>query len=243
MTLLSMTSQEKSKLQINHRAHLLEGARVASDIKREVAAEIEEHWRNLEQRPCLATVLVGVDPASEVYVRNKIQACEQVGIRSEHHALPDSATVEELRDLIGSLNSRNEIDGILVQTPLPKGIDEAAIMDTLDPAKDVDGFHPVNVGRLALGRPTLVPCTPAGIIELLVRSEIPIRGANACVVGRSQIVGRPMAQLLIQNDATVTICHSRTHDLKSVTRQADILVVAIGRPGLIRGTSSSQVRR
>ena len=118
--------------------------------------------------------------------------------------------------------------------PLPGGIDEADIIDTLDPAKDVDGFHPVNVGRLALGRPTLVPCTPAGIIELLTRYEIPIRGANACVVGRSQIVGRPMAQLFIQNDATVTICHSRTRDLKSVTRQADILVVAIGRPGLIR---------
>ena len=140
----------------------------------------------------------------------------------------------ELRELIASLNSRDEIDGILVQMPLPGGIDEAAIIETLDPAKDVDGFHPVNVGRLALGRPTFVPCTPAGIIELLTRSKIPIRGANACVVGRSQIVGRPMAQLLIQNDATVTICHSRTQDLKSVTRQADILVVAIGRPGLIR---------
>ena len=229
-----MASEEKSTAQISRRAELLEGARVATDIKREVAVEIEQHWPNLEQRPCLATVLVGADPASEVYVRNKIQACEQVGIRSEHHALPDSITSEELRELIGSLNSRDEIDGILVQTPLPKGIDEAAVMDTLDPAKDVDGFHPINVGRLALGRPTLVPCTPAGIIELLVRNEIPIRGTNACVVGRSQIVGRPMAQLLIQNDATVTICHSRTQDLRSVTSQADILVVAIGRPGLIK---------
>jgi methylenetetrahydrofolate dehydrogenase (NADP+) / methenyltetrahydrofolate cyclohydrolase len=228
-----MDTEEKRTAEIIQRAEPLEGARVANDIKREVADEIEQHWRNLEQRPCLATVLVGVDPASEVYVRNKIQACEQVGIRSEHHALADSTTAEELRELIGSLNSRDDIDGVLVQTPLPIGIDEDAILETLDPAKDVDGFHPMNVGRLALGRPTFVPCTPAGIMELLVRSKIPIRGANACVVGRSQIVGRPMAQLLIQNDATVTICHSRTQDLRSVTSQADILVVAIGRPGLI----------
>nr|MBA3571360.1 bifunctional 5,10-methylenetetrahydrofolate dehydrogenase/5,10-methenyltetrahydrofolate cyclohydrolase [Pyrinomonadaceae bacterium] len=191
-------------------------------------------WRKPEQRPCLAAVRVGDDPASEVYVKNKIRACEEIGIRSEHHALPGSTTANELRELIASLNSRDEIDGILVQMPLPGGIDQAAIIETLNPAKDIDGFHPVNVGRLALGRPTFVPCTPAGIIELLTRSKIPIRGANACVVGRSQIVGRPMAQLLIQNDATVTICHSRTQDLKSVTTQADILVVAIGSPGLIR---------
>lgn len=229
-----MTSEEKSTAQIGQRAELLEGARIADDIKREVAAEIEQLWQKPEQRPCLAAVRVGDDPASEVYVKNKIRACEEVGIRSEHHALPGSTTAGELRELIASLNSRDVIDGILVQMPLPAGIDEAAIIETLDPAKDVDGFHPLNVGRLALGRPTFVPCTPAGIIELLTRTEIPIRGASACVVGRSQIVGRPMAQLLIQNDATVTICHSRTQDLKSVTRQADILVVAVGRPGMIR---------
>jgi len=229
-----MAPQEKSTAQISQRAELLDGARIANDIKREVAAEIAQLWRKPEQRPCLAAVRVGDDPASEVYVKNKIRACEEIGIRSEHHALPGSTTASELRELIASLNSRNEIDGILVQMPLPEGIDQAAIIETLNPAKDVDGFHPVNVGRLALGRPTFVPCTPAGIIELLIRSKISIRGANACVVGRSQIVGRPMAQLLIQNDATVTICHSRTQDLKSVTTQADILVVAIGRPGLIR---------
>ncbi|MFN2511269.1 MAG: bifunctional 5,10-methylenetetrahydrofolate dehydrogenase/5,10-methenyltetrahydrofolate cyclohydrolase [Pyrinomonadaceae bacterium] len=229
-----MASEQKSTAQINQRAELLEGAPVADDIKREVAAEIEQHWGKAEKRPCLAAVRVGDDPASEVYVKNKIRACEEVGIRSEHHALPGSTTASDLLELIASLNSRDEIDGILVQMPLPGGIDEAAIIETLNPAKDVDGFHPVNVGRLALGRPTFVPCTPAGIIEFLTRSKIPISGAKACVVGRSQIVGRPMAQLLIQNDATVTICHSRTHDLKSVTRQADILVVAIGRPGLIR---------
>jgi methylenetetrahydrofolate dehydrogenase (NADP+) / methenyltetrahydrofolate cyclohydrolase len=229
-----MASEEKSTTQISQRAKLLEGARIADDIKREVAAEIKQLWPKAEQRPCLAAVRVGDDPASEVYVKNKIRASEEVGIRSEHHALPGSTTANELRELIASLNSRDEIDGILVQMPLPGGIDEAAIIETLDPEKDVDGFHPLNVGRLALGRPTFVPCTPAGIIELLTRCEIPIRGANACVVGRSQIVGRPMAQLFIQNDATVTICHSRTQDLKSVTRQADILVVAIGRPALIR---------
>ncbi|MBA3257397.1 MAG: bifunctional 5,10-methylenetetrahydrofolate dehydrogenase/5,10-methenyltetrahydrofolate cyclohydrolase [Pyrinomonadaceae bacterium] len=229
-----MASEEKSTAQISQRAELLDGARIADDIKREVAAEIAQLWRKPEQRPCLAAVRVGDDPASEVYVKNKIRACEEIGIRSEHHALPGSTTASELRELIGSLNARNEIDGILVQMPLPGGIDQAAIIETLNPAKDIDGFHPVNVGRLALGRPTFVPCTPAGIIELLTRSKIPIRGANACVVGRSQIVGRPMAQLLIQNDATVTICHSRTQDLKSVTTQADILVVAIGSPGLIR---------
>lgn len=229
-----MASEEKSTTQLRPRAELLEGGRIADDIKREVAVEIEQLWRQPEQKPCLAAVRVGDDPASEVYVKNKIRACEEVGIRSEHHALPSSTTAGELRELIASLNSRDEIDGILVQMPLPEGIDEALIIECLNPAKDVDGFHPVNVGRLALGRPTLVPCTPAGIIELLTRSDIPIRGANACVVGRSQIVGRPMAQLLVQNDATVTICHSRTHDLKSVTRQADVLVVAIGRPGLIR---------
>lgn len=230
-----MASEQKNTAQVHQRAELLEGAPLADEIKREVAAEIEQHWRKAEQRPCLAAVRVGDDPASEVYVKNKIRACEEVGIRSEHHALPASTTANELRELISSLNTRHEIDGILVQMPLPGAIDEAAIIETLDPAKDVDGFHPVNVGRLALGRPTFVPCTPAGIIELLNCSKIPISGANACVVGRSQIVGRPMAQLFIQNDATVTICHSRTHDLKSVTRQADILVVAIGRPALIRG--------
>ena len=229
-----MTAEEKSTAQISRRAELLEGAPIANDIKQEVAAEIEQLWPNAEQRPCLAAVRIGDDPASEVYVKNKIRACEEVGIRSEHHALAGSTTARQLHELIASLNSRDEIDGILVQMPLPNGIDEGAIIDSLDPAKDVDGFHPVNVGRLALGRPTFVPCTPAGIIELLTRCNIPISGANACVVGRSQIVGRPMAQLLIQNDATVTICHSRTQDLKSVTRQADILVAAIGRPGLIR---------
>jgi len=228
-----MASKEKSTTELVRRAELLDGASIADNIKREVSAEVERIWQDHKVRPCLAAVLVGDDPASEVYVRNKIRACAEVGIQSEHHALPDSTSSAELSHLIQSLNSNQEVDGILVQMPLPKGIDEAAMIDAIDPAKDVDGFHPVSVGRLALGRPTFVPCTPAGIIELLKRNQIQISGVNACVVGRSQIVGRPIAQLLIQNNATVTVCHSRTRNLKSVTRQADILVVAIGQPGLI----------
>lgn len=226
-----MVSNEKKTL--NKRAGVLDGAQIAYEIKQEVAAEVRLLWDTQGIKPCLAAVRVGDDPASEVYVRNKIRACEEVGIYSEHHALPATTLESELLQLILSLNARPDVDGILVQVPLPKGIDETEILDAIDPAKDVDGFHPQNVGRLAQGRPTFVPCTPAGILELLKRNNIEISGANACVVGRSQIVGRPMAHLLIQNDATVTICHSRTRDLAAVTRQADILVVAIGRQGLI----------
>ena len=208
----------------------LEGAELAARIKEEVKTEIDGGLR-----VCLAAVRVGDDPASAVYVRNKIRACEEVGIRSEHHALPESTSNAELLDLVRSLNSRDDVDGILVQLPLPRAINETAIIEAIDPAKDVDGFHPVNAGKLAMGRPVLVPCTPAGIMELLDDRGVEIRGVNACVVGRSQIVGRPMAQLLLQRDATVTICHSRTRDLAAVTRTADLLVVAIGRAGFIRG--------
>lgn len=216
-------------------AEELKAGPLADRIKQEVKTQIEQMFEAQRVRPCLAAVRVGDDPASAVYVGNKIKACEEVGIRSEHHALPASTTTAELLELIGSLNSRDDVDGILTQLPLPSAIDERAIIEAIDPAKDVDGFHPVNAGRLALGRPVFVPCTPAGIIELLDDSGIEIRGARACVVGRSQIVGRPMAQLLLQRDATVTICHSRTRDLAAVTREADLLVVAIGRAGMIRG--------
>ena len=212
------------------RVRLLEAASLAARMKSEVKAEIDGGIR-----ATLAAVRVGEDPASAVYVRNKIRACEEVGIRSEHHALPESTSTSELLDLIASLNAREDVDGILTQLPLPRGIDETVIIEAIDPAKDVDGFHPVNAGKLAMGRPVFVPCTPAGVIELLDDSGIEIRGTNACVVGRSQIVGRPMAQLLLQRDATVTICHSRTRDLAAVTRSADLLVVAIGRAGFIRG--------
>ena len=213
----------------------LEGSQLAARIKQDVQNTIERMVKEQNVRPGLAAVRVGEDPASAVYVRNKIRACEEVGIYSEHHALPESTSTAELLDLISSLNARDDIDGILTQLPLPSQIDETAIIEAIDPGKDVDGFHPVNVGRLALGRPVFVPCTPTGIIELLDDNGIEIRGTNACVVGRSQIVGRPMAQLLLQKDATVTICHSRTRDLAAVTRTADLLVVAIGRAGFIRG--------
>jgi len=206
----------------------LEAADLAARIKEAVKAEIGRGVR-----ASLAAVRVGDDPASAVYVRNKIRACEEVGIRSEHHALPESTTTEQLLELITSLNTRDDVDGILTQLPLPAHINEAAIIEAMNPLKDVDGFHPVNAGKLAMGRPVFVPCTPAGIIELLDDRGVEIRGANACVVGRSQIVGRPMAQLLLQRDATVTICHSRTRDLPAVTRTADLLVVAIGRAGFI----------
>jgi len=206
----------------------LEAADLAARIKEEVKAEIARGVR-----ASLAAVRVGDDPASAVYVRNKIRACEEVGIRSEHHALPESTTTEQLLELISSLNTRDDVDGILTQLPLPRHVDETAIIEAMHPSKDVDGFHPVNAGKLAMGRSVFVPCTPAGIIELLDDRGVEIRGTNACVVGRSQIVGRPMAQLLLQRDATVTICHSRTRDLAAVTSTADLLVVAIGRTGFI----------
>lgn len=214
-------------------AKRLEGAIVADQIKREVAQEVAELRDQKSVHPCLVAVRVGDDAASAVYVRNKVRACDEVGIRSEHIALPSNTSTSELLSVIGSLNERDDVDGILVQLPLPKSIVEAEVIEAIDPRKDVDGFHPVTIGKLSMGSPTFVPCTPAGVIELLDRYEIAISGTNACVVGRSQIVGRPMAQLLLQRDATVTICHSRTRDLPSVTREADLLVVAIGSPGFI----------
>jgi methylenetetrahydrofolate dehydrogenase (NADP+) / methenyltetrahydrofolate cyclohydrolase len=228
-----MATQSTSNIDMVHRGQLLDGAAVAAQIKEETARDVERLWQDHQVKPCLAAVLVGDDPASAVYVRNKIKASEEVGITSEHHGLPARTNSVELLDLIASLNERDDVDAILVQLPLPAEIEEEKIIEALDPRKDVDGFHPINVGRLALGRPSLVPCTPAGVIELLDRSGIQIGGASACVVGRSQIVGRPMAQLLLQRDATVTICHSRTRDLAAVTREADLLIVAIGRPGFI----------
>jgi methylenetetrahydrofolate dehydrogenase (NADP+)/methenyltetrahydrofolate cyclohydrolase len=216
------------------RARILDGARVAEEIRREVAVEAARLKEEQGYVPCLVAVRVGDDPASAVYVRNKVRTSETVGLRSEHHELPGETTTEELLAEVGTLNARDDVDGILVQLPLPRGVDEARVIEAIDPAKDVDGFHPVNVGRLTLGRTGFAPCTPAGIIELLTREGIQISGRHACIVGRSHIVGRPLAQLLLQHDATVTICHSRTHELAALTRQADILVAAVGRIGLIR---------
>lgn len=217
------------------RARMLEGRPVADQIKQEVVAEVREFEQAHSVAPCLAAVLVGEDDASAVYVRNKIRTCAEVGIRSKQINLPATTSTADLLEILHQLNQDDGIDGILVQLPLPKNIDEAAIIDAIAPEKDVDGFHRANVGLLALGRPRFVPCTPAGIIELLDRNQIAIAGANACVVGRSQIVGRPLANLLLQRHATVTICHSKTRDLPGVTRQADILVAAIGRPAFITG--------
>lgn len=217
------------------RAQILDGKMVADAIKKEVADEVRRLKETAGVTPTLAAVLVGDDPASAVYVRNKVRACEEVGITSRQLVLRDSISREELLAVIGELSGDDDLDGILVQLPLPKQIDDRPVIEAIDPAKDVDAFHPTNVGLLAMGRPRFVPCTPAGIIELLDRSGIEIAGANACVVGRSQIVGRPVASLLLQRHATVTVCHSKTRDLAAVTRQADILVAAIGRPAFIRG--------
>lgn len=216
------------------RAKILDGRSVAEQIKSEVAEEVRQLSEQHSVRPRLVAVLVGDDNASAVYVRNKVRACAEVGIESEQIALPAPTTTEELLTIVRGLSQNDDVDGILVQLPLPKQIDEASILEAVDPSKDVDGFHPTNVGLLAMGRPRFVPCTPAGIIELLDRNLIEIAGANACVVGRSQTVGRPVASLLLQRHATVTICHSQTRDLPNVTRQADILVAAIGRPAFIR---------
>jgi methylenetetrahydrofolate dehydrogenase (NADP+)/methenyltetrahydrofolate cyclohydrolase len=216
------------------RAELLQGQPIADAIKQEVADGVKAFAANTRLPPSLATVLVGDDPASAIYVRNKIRACQEVGIRSEEHNLSANTTSPELLALIQTLNRSEDVDGILVQLPLPKQIEEAAIIAAIDPAKDIDAFHPANVGLLTLGRPRFIPCTPAGIIELLERNNIKIAGVNVCVIGRSQIVGRPIASLLLQRHATVTICHSQTRDLPSVTKQADILVAAIGRPAFIR---------
>jgi methylenetetrahydrofolate dehydrogenase (NADP+)/methenyltetrahydrofolate cyclohydrolase len=185
------------------------------------------------RQPGLAVVLVGSDPASEIYVRNKIKACEQMGVYSEKHTPPDSVSTEELLALVESLNQREEIDGILVQMPLPKHVDSRRILVAIRPDKDVDGFHPVNVGNLVANIPGPRPCTPSGIIELLKRYNIPIASRKAVVVGRSDIVGKPMALLLLHESATVTICHSRTSNLAEECRRADRLVAALGRPAFV----------
>lgn len=213
-------------------ATILDGTKIAQDIRAEVALEVGT-LSAAGVRPGLAVVLVGHNPASEIYVRGKVKACEEVGLYSEKLTPPDSATTEELLALIEELNRRDDIDGILVQLPLPPQVDAKKVLLAVDPAKDVDGFHPVNVGLLSTQRPGLVPCTPAGVIEILQRSHIPIAGKDAVVVGRSDIVGKPAAMLLLNANATVTISHSKTHDLPAVCRRADILVAAIGRPGMI----------
>jgi methylenetetrahydrofolate dehydrogenase (NADP+)/methenyltetrahydrofolate cyclohydrolase len=213
-------------------AFILDGNKIRDEIK----SELLEQLRDLKRSgitPGLAAVLVGENPASQIYVRNKVKTCETMGLFSEKIMRPKETTTEELLGLVGSLNRREEIDGILIQLPLPPQVDTKRVLMAVDPAKDVDSFHPVNVGNLVAGRPGFVPCTPAGIMEILKRSKIPIKGARAVVIGRSDIVGKPVAMLLLHEHATVTICHSHTRDLPAVAREADILVAAIGKAAFV----------
>jgi len=213
-------------------ATVLDGNKIASEIRAEVAAEVKA-LASSGMRPGLAVVLVGNNPASEIYVRGKVKSSEEVGIYSEKHTPSSNVTTADLLALVEDLNRRDEIDGILVQLPVPAQVDSKRVLMAVDPAKDVDGFHPMNVGFLSTQRPGLVPCTPAGVMEKLRRSNIPIAGQDAVVVGRSDIVGKPMAMLLMNANATVTVCHSKTRDLPGVCRRADILVAAIGRTGMV----------
>ncbi|MFY9557319.1 MAG: tetrahydrofolate dehydrogenase/cyclohydrolase catalytic domain-containing protein, partial [Blastocatellia bacterium] len=213
-------------------AKILDGTSVGKAIRDGVAEEVA-HFSTEGIRPGLAAVLVGDDAASKVYVSSKVKACEQLGIYSEKIELPETTTTEEMRALVRNLNSRDEIDGILIQLPLPSQVNAASVLNSVDPMKDVDGFHPANMGRLALNEPGLRPCTPVGIIEMLERYAIELKGARAVVMGRSRIVGLPLALLLLHKHSTVTICHSRTIDLRAVAREADILVAAIGKMGVV----------
>lgn len=215
-------------------AKLLDGKWVRGEILKDLAPRLER-LKTEARPPGLAVVLVGENPASAVYVRNKVQACQELGIYSEKLTPPATVTTAEMREIVSGLNARPEIDGILVQMPLPPQVDTQAVLETISPVKDVDGFHPLNLGTLVSNRPGPRPCTPSGIMELLRRYEIPVQGRRAVVLGRSDIVGKPMALLLLHAHATVTLCHSRTKELDEECRRADILVAAIGRPGLVRG--------
>lgn len=211
---------------------IIDGKVISTQIKDELKAQVAEmKAKGIEL--CLAVIQVGEDPASCVYVRNKKKACEYIGIASLSYELPETTTQEELLGLIAELNSRRDVNGILVQLPLPKGLDEEKILDAIDPLKDVDGFHPMNVGNLSIGRKGFVSCTPAGVIQLLKRSGIEIAGKECVVVGRSNIVGKPMSMLLLKENGTVTTAHSKTKNLKKVTGRADILVAAVGKPKMI----------
>jgi len=214
-------------------AAVIYGKAVAAQVRERVAAEVAELTAELGRPPGLATVLVGEDPASAIYVRRKREACEEVGIRSHHHEPDASIGPDELLGLVAELNRDDEVDGILVQLPLPEGLDAPAVVNAIDPDKDVDGLTPVSAGRLARGEPGLVPCTPLGVMELLRSAGVEPAGTETVIVGRSNLVGKPLASLLLGADATVTICHSRTADLAGVCRRAEILIAAAGRPALV----------
>jgi len=216
-------------------ATILDGKKLAESVRAEVAAGVSAFVAAHGRPPGLEVVLVGDDPASQVYTRNKEKAAKEVGIRGKLHTLPASTTENELLALLDRLNNDETVDGILVQLPLPKQIKEQRVLDAIRPDKDVDGFHPINAGLLASGRPGLVPCTPRGCMKLIAHAGVKLEGVRAVVVGRSNIVGKPMAQLLLADNATVTIAHSRTKDLAARCREADVLVVAVGRAELVRG--------
>ena len=209
-------------------AKIIDGKQIAQDIRSELKEQVAK-LSSEGKTVALAVILVGENPASQVYVRNKKKACEEVGIQSLSYELPEETTQEELLELIEKLNHQSGCNGILVQLPLPRHIDEDAVIAAIDPKKDVDGFHPVNVGKLSIGQPGFVSCTPAGIIQLLKRSDVAMDGKRAVIIGRSNIVGKPMSLLLLRENATVTVAHSHTADLPALCREADILVVAIGR--------------
>ncbi|MDE5642309.1 MAG: bifunctional methylenetetrahydrofolate dehydrogenase/methenyltetrahydrofolate cyclohydrolase FolD [Muribaculaceae bacterium] len=216
---------------------LIDGKQTAADIKKEIAAEVAEMLRQGHRRPHLAAILVGHDGGSETYVASKVKACEECGFESTLLRFEEDITEQQLLDAVESLNRNPEIDGFIVQLPLPRHIDEQRVIEAVDPAKDVDGFHPVNVGKLSIGLPGFRSATPAGIIELLRRYNIPTRGKHCVVIGRSNIVGKPVAQLLLHKgdvgDATVTVCHSASDNLPEIVRQADIIIAAVGRPGFV----------
>jgi methylenetetrahydrofolate dehydrogenase (NADP+) / methenyltetrahydrofolate cyclohydrolase len=214
-------------------ARIIDGKAIAAEVRDRVRQEVAELVAETAHVPGLATVIVGDDPASEIYVRNKHKASEEAGIRSIHHGLPGTTSQAELLELVERLNKDDEVDGILVQLPVPEQIDPDAVLATLEPGKDVDGLTPTNAGLLASGAPGLVPCTPAGVMELLRHEGVELEGAEAVVVGRSNLVGRPVASLLLGANATVTLCHSRTRDLAGVCARADVLVAAVGSPRLI----------
>jgi methylenetetrahydrofolate dehydrogenase (NADP+) / methenyltetrahydrofolate cyclohydrolase len=217
------------------RGHVIDGKTVAAALRAEIAGKVLSRQEEGKRPPGLAVVLVGEDAASEVYVRSKVRCCLEAGMLSFEHRLPITANDRDLLDLVARLNADDRVDGILIQLPLPGQINSGRVLQAIDPDKDVDGFHPVNVGRLLIGEPGFVPCTPLGCMRLLRSVCSDIRGLSAVVVGRSTIVGKPMAQLLLSGDCTVTIAHSRTEDLPAVCRHADILVAAVGRPELVRG--------
>lgn len=214
---------------------IIDGKKISQEIKDELREKVAAMKEQGIER-CLAVIQVGADPASSVYVRNKKKACEYVGIRSLSYELPEETSEEELLDIIRELNGREDVNGILVQLPLPSHINEERVLLAIAPEKDVDGFHPVSVGNLSIGRPGYVSCTPAGVIQLLKRSGISIEGKECVVLGRSNIVGKPMAMLLLRENGTVTVCHSRTKNLREITKRADILVAAVGRPKMVDET-------